>query len=168
MLFRSKVATAEDRVDAKGDYTFMHNPFSMPIAEHLEWHMQGVNLDQIQAYQYDLVCNGYEVGSGSIRAHRRDILEATFRNMGYNAAETRDSVGHMLEAFDLGTPPHGGIALGIDRLVMLLCGESSLKEVIPFPMTGGGRTSVMDAPSAIPQELREELGLTEADRGFGN
>jgi len=164
-----KVVTAEDRLDAKGDYTFMHNPFSMPIAEHLEWHMQGINLERVQAYQYDLVCNGYEIGSGSIRAHRREILEATFRNMGYNQPDTLDSVGHMLEAFDLGTPPHGGIALGIDRLVMLLCGESSLKEVIPFPMTGSGRTSVMDAPSGIPQELRDELGInTEADSGPGN
>jgi len=156
-----KALTAEEKLDTKAEYTFMHNPFSMPIEEHLEWHLQGKNLDQIQAFQYDLVCNGYEIGSGSIRAHRRDILEATFRNMGYNQGETEESVGHMLESFDLGTPPHGGIALGLDRLAMLLCNETSLKEVIAFPMNAHGRTAVMHAPSAIPPELRKELRLKE-------
>jgi aspartyl-tRNA synthetase len=138
-----------DKLDSKSGWTFMHNPFSRPIDEHVEWHKKGENIAEIQAYQYDLVCNGMEIGSGSIRSHSRELLTATYRVMGYSDAQINASVGHMLEAFDLGTPPHGGIALGIDRLAMLVCGETSMKEVIPFPMTGSGKTSVMDAPSEI-------------------
>jgi len=130
-------------------WTFSHNPFSMPIGEHHDWFMKGENLDKIQAYQYDLVCNGQEIGSGSIRAHTRPLLEQTYKIMGYSKEETDKSIGHMLEAFDLGTPPHGGIALGIDRLAMLFCKEQSIKEVIAFPTNGQGRTSVMNAPFKI-------------------
>lgn len=145
--------------DGKSGWTFTHNPFSMPKPESLEWHMSGTNLDQILTSQYDLVCNGYEVGGGSIRAHKPEILEATFKIMGYSDQEIQESVGHMLSAFKVGTPPHGGIALGVDRLMMLLAGESSIKEVIAFPMTASGRTAVMDAPNYVDESLLEELSL---------
>lgn len=154
-----KAAEDVDKLDTKSSYTFMHNPFSAPIPEHKEWLLQGQNVDQIIARQYDLVCNGMEIGSGSIRSHTRELLTATYKVMGYSQQEIDASVGHMLEAFDLGTPPHGGIALGIDRLVMLACRETSLKEVIAFPTTTTGRTSVMEAPAAIDAEAKKELGL---------
>jgi aspartyl-tRNA synthetase len=145
--------------DGKSGWTFTHNPFSMPIPEHEEWLLTGTNIDQITTTQYDLVCNGFEVGGGSIRAHRADLLRATYKIMGYSDKETEASVGHMLEAFSYGTPPHGGIALGFDRHAMLLSGETSLKEAIAFPMTSSGRTAVMDAPAEVTKEQLEELGL---------
>lgn len=151
---------AAEVADSKSGWTFTHNPFSTPIPEHLPWHLAGEHVDQIITAQYDLVCNGYEVGGGSIRAHLPEILLATYKIMGYTEAEVEAGVGHMLEAFRLGTPPHGGIALGLDRLVMLLSNESSLKEAIAFPMTSTGRTAVMDAPSEATSEQLRELGIS--------
>ncbi len=145
--------------DGKSGWTFTHNPFSAPIEEHLEWLLKHENIEKIITNQYDLVCNGYEVGGGSIRAHNPEVLKATYEIMGYSEDEIEKSVGHMIEAFKTGTPPHGGIALGIDRLIMLLSGEESLKETIAFPMTYNGRTSVMDAPSDISEEQLKELGI---------
>jgi aspartyl-tRNA synthetase len=153
-----KADAAEVR-DGKSGWTFTHNPFSGPLAEHEEWLLKGENVDQITTTQYDLVCNGYEVGGGSIRAHRPELLKATFEIMGYSAEETQASVGHMLEAFEVGTPPHGGIALGLDRMVMLLANETSLRESIAFPMTSSGKTSVMDAPNEIAEEQLRELHI---------
>ena len=150
---------AAEVLDSKSAYTFTHNPFSSPAPEWLEAHLAGQQTEQIIAAQYDLVCNGYEVGGGSIRAHQPEVLRATFKAMGYNDQEIEASVGHMLQAFRLGTPPHGGIALGVDRLVMLMTGETSLKEVTAFPMTSTGRTSVMDAPSSIADSQLADLKL---------
>ena len=109
--------------------------------------------------QYDLICNGYESGGGSIRAHKPEILEATYKVMGYTAEEINKSVGHMIEAFGLGTPPHGGIAIGVERSIMNLTNEKYLREVQAFPMTGGGQISVMDAPSNITDSQQKELGI---------
>lgn len=145
--------------DGKSGWTFTHNPFSRPIDEHLAWHLKKENIEQIVTAQYDLVCNGYEIGGGSLRAHEPEVLRATMQIMGYSDAEIAASIGHMLEAFSLGTPPHGGIALGIDRLVMILAGENSLKETIAFPMTSSGHTSVMDAPSEVSEQQLTELGI---------
>jgi aspartyl-tRNA synthetase len=145
--------------DSKSGWTFTHNPFSQPKEEFLKDHLAHNNIEHILTTQYDLVCNGYEVGGGSLRAYRPEVLQATFEIMGYTQEEIEESVGHMLEAFKYGTPPHGGIALGIDRLVMLLAGEQSLKETVAFPMTSTGRTAVMDAPNNIGSEQLQELGL---------
>lgn len=145
--------------DGKSGWTFTHNPFSAPIPEHEEWLLKGEHVGEIITSQYDLVCNGYEAGGGSIRSHRPELLRAIYKIMGYSEEETEASVGHMLEAFGYGTPPHGGIALGLDRLVMILAGESSLKEAIAFPMTSTGRTAVMDAPSPVSEEQMKELRL---------
>jgi aspartyl-tRNA synthetase len=145
--------------DGKSGWTFTHNPFSTPIKEHIAQHLAGENIGEIVTAQYDLVCNGFEAGGGSIRAHQPEVLKATMRIMGYSDEEIQDSIGHMLEAFEVGTPPHGGIALGIDRLVMLLAKETSLKEAIAFPMTSTGRTAVMDAPAVVKEEQLKELGL---------
>jgi len=154
-----KADVAEVR-DGKSGWTFTHNPFSMPVPADLEKHLSGTDVGSIVTSQYDLVCNGFEVGGGSIRAHTPEILRATFKIMGYSETEIEASVGHMLEAFQVGTPPHGGIALGLDRQVMLLAGETSLKEAIAFPMSSSGRTAVMDAPSEISQEQLAELSLS--------
>ena len=153
-----KKDVAETR-DGKSGWTFTHNPFSRPIPEHEAQHLAGENIGEIVTAQYDLVCNGYEAGGGSIRAHEPELLKKTMSIMGYSDEEIQASVGHMLEAFELGTPPHGGIALGIDRLVMLLAGETSLKEAIPFPMTSTGRTAVMDAPNPASEAQLQELGI---------
>lgn len=142
-----------------GGWTFSHNPFSMPKDEHLEWLLAGKNIEQIITQQYDLVCNGYESAGGSIRAHQPEILRATYKVMGYTDEQIEESVGHMLEAFSYGFPPHGGIAIGVERNMMNLSGEQYLREVQAFPMTTHGRTAVMDAPSLIPKAQLTELGV---------
>ncbi len=144
----------------EGGWTFTHNPFSMPIAEHLEWLMKGEHIEDILTTQYDLVCNGYESGGGSIRAHKPEILEAVYKIMGFAKEDLEERVGHMLDAFKLGTPPHGGIALGVERNIMNLTGETYLREVQAFPMTRGGQTSVMKAPKPLADKQLKELGLS--------
>lgn len=148
-----------------GGWTFSHNPFSMPKDEHIKWLLKGENIENILTQQYDLVCNGFESGGGSVRSHRADVLRATYKVMGYSEEETEESIGHMLEAFELGTPPHGGIALGIERNIMNLTGEQYLREVQAFPMTRRGQTAVMDAPSALlPKQLDElDIAITKKE-----
>ncbi len=142
-----------------GKWTFTHNPFSMPIPEHVEWLLEGKNIEKILTTQYDLVCNGYESGGGSVRAHKPEILRATYKVMEYTDEQIEHSVGHMLDAFKYGTPPHGGIALGVERNIMNLTGESFLREVQTFPMTRGGQTAVMKAPSDLSEKQLKELGI---------
>ena len=145
--------------DSKSGWTFTHNPFSMPMQEHIDWLLKGEHIGEILTTQYDLVCNGMEVGGGSIRAHTPELLKATYKIMGYSEEQTQASVGHMLEAFSYGAPPHGGIALGLDRHIAILTNETSLKEAIAFPMTSTGRTAVMDAPAVVSKEQLRELQL---------
>ena len=150
------------RASSKGErveWTFTHNPFSMPIPEHVDQLLHKENIGEILTTQYDLVCNGYEAGGGSIRAHKPEILRAVYGTMGYTPEETEARIGHMLRAFEYGVPPHGGIALGVERLVMNLTGESQLREVQAFPMTRGGQTSVMKAPKELTQDQLLELGI---------
>jgi aspartyl-tRNA synthetase len=144
----------------KGTWTFTHNPFSMPKAEHLEMLMKGENIGEILTSQYDLVCNGFEAGGGSIRAHKPEILKATYKAMGNTEEEIQEKVGHILEAFTYGTPPHGGIALGVERSIMNLTGEEALREVQAFPMTRKGQTAVMNAPKPLSVDQMLELGLS--------
>jgi aspartyl-tRNA synthetase len=150
---------AAEVADGKSGWTFTHNPFSTPMPEYLEQHLKGENVGEILTSQYDLVCNGYEAGGGSIRAHQPEVLKATFKIMGYSDAEIEAGVGHMLEAFAVGTPPHGGIALGLDRHIMMLAGETSLKEAIAFPMTSSGKTAIMSGPTALAEEQLKELHI---------
>ena len=153
----------------EGDWTFTHNPFSAPKPEHKEWLLKKEHIGDILTTQYDLVCNGYEIGGGSIRGHEREILEAVFEIMGYKKDKIQEQFGHMLEAFTFGAPPHGGLAHGIERLLMTLTGEPYLREVVAFPMTSGGKTSVMDAPSVVDKQQLIELGLSTKDgRKDGN
>lgn len=145
--------------DDNGGWTFTHNPFSMPKEEFLEDLMKGENIENIIAQQYDLICNGYESGGGSVRAHKAEILEATYKIMGNTPAQIEEKVGHMLQAFKTGTPPHGGMAVGVERNVMNLTDETTLRDVQAFPMTRRGQTSVMNAPSELSTEQMIELGL---------
>lgn len=143
----------------EGGWTFTHNPFSMPIPEHVDWLLKGEHIEDILTTQYDLVCNGYESGGGSIRAHKPEILRATYKVMGHSEEEIEEKIGHMLRAFKFGTPPHGGIAFGIERNIMNLTNESYLREVVAFPMTRGGQTAVMKAPKPLTEKQLKELGL---------
>ncbi|HEY4522497.1 MAG TPA: amino acid--tRNA ligase-related protein [Candidatus Paceibacterota bacterium] len=143
-----------------GAWTFTHNPFSMPIPEHVDMLLKNENVGDILTTQYDLVCNGYESAGGSIRAHRPELLKATYEVMGYSADEIEERIGHMLEAFKYGAPPHGGIALGIERNIMNLTGEEYLREVQAFPMTRGGQSAVMKAPKPLTEQQLKELGIS--------
>jgi aspartyl-tRNA synthetase len=143
----------------EGGWTFTHNPFSMPIPEHMDDLLNKRNVESILTTQYDLVCNGYESGGGSIRAHKPEILEAVYEVMGFSKEDLRERVGHMLEAFKYGAPPHGGIALGVERNIMNLTEESRLSEVQAFPMTGSGQTSVMKGPKPLTPDQLKELGI---------
>ncbi|HEY4523035.1 MAG TPA: amino acid--tRNA ligase-related protein [Candidatus Paceibacterota bacterium] len=149
----------------EGGWTFTHNPFSIPIAEDIDKLLEGRDIDKILTTQYDLVCNGYESGGGSIRAHKPEILEAVYKVMGFAKEELEERVGHMLQAFRHGTPPHGGIALGIERNIMNLTGETYLREVQAFPMTRGGKTAVMNAPKPLSDKQLAELSLSVKKKG---
>jgi aspartyl-tRNA synthetase len=133
---------------------FSHNPFSMPQGG-LEALETKDPLD-ILAWQYDIVCNGTELSSGAIRNHRTEIMEKAFQIAGYEQGELEEQFGGMLKALQYGAPPHGGIAPGIDRIVMLLCGQENLREVVMFPMNQQAQDLLMGAPSKIePRHLRE-------------
>jgi aspartyl-tRNA synthetase len=109
--------------------------------------------------QYDVVLNGFEIGGGSIRSHRADILEAVFSIMGHAPEEVASQFGHMLQALKSGAPPHGGIAWGLDRLIAILTNEPNIREVIAFPKTGDGRDPMMQSPSSVLPEQLKELKL---------
>lgn len=131
-----------------------HHLFTAPMPEDLP--LLDTDPGAARGQQYDLVCNGEEIAGGSIRIHRRDVQEKVFALIGLNGEQARQRFGHMLEAFEYGTPPHGGIACGIDRLVMLLAGAGSIREVMAFPKTGQAQDLMANAPSPVdPQQLAE-------------
>lgn len=143
----------------EGGWTFTHNPFSAPQPEYMTDLMEGKNIESILAAQYDIVLNGFEIGGGSIRNHNPEALKKVLGIMGYGDDQIEANFGHMLKAFSCGTPPHGGIAWGLDRFVTLLQNESSIREVIAFPKTGEGKDLMMESPSEISQKQKKELGL---------
>ena len=139
---------------------FSHNPFSMPQGE-MEALQTKDPLD-ILAYQYDIVCNGYELCSGAIRNHKADIMLKAFEIAGYDASVVEDQFGGMLNAFRYGAPPHGGLAPGIDRIVMLLANQTAIREVIAFPLNQQGQDLLMSAPSDAAERQYKELHIRAA------
>ena len=142
-----------------GGWTFTHNPFSAPKPEFMDDLLNQHNIGDIITTQYDIALNGWEIGGGSIRNHQPEALEAVFSIMGFDKERIYKNFGHMLEAFSYGTPPHGGIAWGLDRLMMILENEPNIREVIAFPKTGDARDLMMDAPSEIEEKQLKELHL---------
>jgi len=159
-FFSAEGGSASDGKNNKIKWTFTHNPFSKPKTEHMEWLMKKEKIGEILTTQYDIVLNGFEIGGGSIRNHQPEALLKVFEIMGYEKEEIKQKFGHMLEAFSLGTPPHGGIAWGLDRLIAILENEPNIREVIAFPKTGDGRDLMMNAPSSISPAQLKELGLS--------
>ncbi len=145
-------------------WTFTHNPFSAAQPAHRETlasaNRTDKDLEKILAAQYDIVLNGFEIGGGSIRNHQPESLLKVFEILGYEKEAVEKNFSHMLHAFKSGTPPHGGIAWGFDRLIMLLENEPNIREVMPFPKTGEGRDPMMVSPSEVSTEQLFELGIS--------
>ncbi|MDP3762834.1 MAG: amino acid--tRNA ligase-related protein, partial [bacterium] len=140
-------------------WTFTHNPFSAPKPEHVADLLAQKNIPDILTTQYDVVVNGWEIGGGSIRNHKPEALSAVFKVMGFSDERIKANFGHMLEALSFGAPPHGGIAWGLDRLVMVLQNEPNIREVIAFPKTGEGFDPMMGSPAEVDTKQLDELGL---------
>ena len=146
--------------DAEEDrYIAMHHPFTSPKPEQIEWMNDKSKYGDIKANAYDLVLNGTEIGGGSIRIFNKNIQERMFDALGFTKEEAIEKFGFLLSAFEYGTPPHGGIALGFDRLCSLLGGQESIRDFIAFPKNNAGRDVMLDAPGPIDEKQRKELGL---------
>lgn len=141
-------------------YVAEHHPFTRPNEDDL--HYFDTDPGQIRAQAYDLVLNGYEVGGGSMRIYQREVQEKMFAALGLSPEEAKDKFGFLLEAFEYGTPPHGGIAFGFDRLVMLITGRSNLRETIAFPKTASATDLLMDAPVAVSDKQLDDLSIRVA------
>jgi aspartyl-tRNA synthetase len=136
---------------------FSHNPFSMPQGD-----LKDIDFDNplnIKAYQYDIVCNGIELSSGAIRNHVPELMYKLFSIAGYQKEQVDEKFSGMINALSYGAPPHGGIAPGIDRIVMLLANEKNIREVTMFPMNQNAQDLMMNAPSNVNEEQLKELGL---------
>ncbi|HET9406953.1 MAG TPA: aspartate--tRNA ligase [Candidatus Sulfotelmatobacter sp.] len=153
--------------EKEGQWMAAHHPFTSPHEQDMQLLEAGVEsvrdpqspLSAVRALAYDVVLNGTELGSGSIRIHRQDIQRKIFRALGMSEEEARARFGFFLEALEYGTPPHGGIALGLDRIVMILAGAESLREVIPFPKTARAVDLMVDAPTPVSEAQLKELGI---------
>jgi aspartyl-tRNA synthetase len=146
--------------DAEEDrWMARHHPFTSPKTEHLDWLTDPTKYGEIKANAYDIVMNGTEIGGGSIRIFQRDVQEKMFAALGMSKEEANDKFGFLLGAFEYGAPPHGGIALGFDRLCALLGGQESIRDFIAFPKNNSGRDVMLDAPSNVDQKQLDELNI---------
>ena len=143
--------------EEEGRYMSAHHPFTLPQAE-TEHELEG-DLSKVRAIAYDIVLNGYELGGGSLRINHKDLQERMFKALGFTAEAANEQFGFLLEAMDYGFPPHGGLALGLDRLVMLLAGEDNIREVIAFPKNNKATDPMTQAPSVVSEKQLEELQL---------
>ena len=156
-LFKAVSADDDDVALGTSAWTALHHAFTSPTPEWIDRFEESPG--EALAYAYDIVCNGNEIGGGSIRIHRRDVQERVFNVMGIGPEEAQEKFGFLLDAFQYGAPPHGGIAFGWDRVVMLLGGYESIRDVIAFPKSGGGVDPLTGAPAPIPDEQRAETGV---------
>lgn len=138
-------------------YTAAHHPFTRPFDEDIE--KMDTNPDEVRAQAYDIVLNGYELGGGSLRIFERDLQEKMFKLLGFSQEEALEQFGFLLEAFEYGVPPHGGLAFGLDRFVMILAGHTNLRDTIAFPKTATASCLLTDAPSEVSEKQLEELNL---------
>jgi aspartyl-tRNA synthetase len=138
-------------------WTFTHNPFCSPKEGDIP--LLATEPGRALSKQYDLVCNGFEIGGGSVRIHRPELQARIYELMGYTPEETQAAIGTMLEAFEYGAPPHGGIATGIDRLIAILGSEKSIREAIAFPKNQAAQDLLMGAPSPVPEKSLRELHI---------
>jgi aspartyl-tRNA synthetase len=141
----------------EGRWTFMHHPFTAPVAGQEEWDES--NPVGIQGQHYDLIWNGWELGSGSIRVHDVELQQKVFRTMGLSDEEAHGKFGFLLDALAMGAPPHGGFAMGIDRFVALMAGEPDIRQVIAFPKVSSGSDPLTGAPTPMPESVLKELGI---------
>jgi len=140
-----------------GQWDSEHHPFTRPWDEDIP--LIDTSPEKVRSKHYDMICNGYEIGGGSLRIHTAELQKKVFRLLGYRDEEIEERFGHMLEAFQYGAPPHGGIALGIDRIVMLLAGVETIREVIAFPKTQSAVDLTFNAPSSVTEEQLAELHI---------
>jgi aspartyl-tRNA synthetase len=153
----SDATASGDVAVGSGAWTAVHHAFTSPKPESIDTF--DTDPGSALAYAYDIVCNGNEIGGGSIRIHRKDIQERVFAIMGIGHEEAQEKFGFLLDAFSYGAPPHGGIAFGWDRITALLAGVDSIREVIAFPKSGGGVDPLTDAPAPITPLQRKESGI---------
>lgn len=146
-----------ERDEESGEITFAHHPFCSPHPEDMQYF--DTDPTRVRAQTYDMVMNGNEILSGSIRIHEHAIQERVFKNLGISPEEQQKKFGFMLNAFKYGAPPHGGCAFGLDRVVMLMTGGETIRDVIAYPKTSGGRDLMMDAPTTVDQKQLDELGI---------
>ncbi|AYC29717.1 aspartate--tRNA ligase [Paenisporosarcina cavernae] len=144
--------------DQEGRYYAAHHPFTMPFEEDLA--LMDSAPEKVRAQAYDLVLNGYELGGGSLRIYSREVQEKMFSILGFSTEEAKEQFGFLLEAFEYGTPPHGGVAFGLDRMVMLLAGRTNLRDTIAFPKTASASDILTAAPSAVSDAQLKELSLS--------
>ncbi len=145
--------------DQENRWDAMHHPFTAPKEEDIPHLLAGKNIEKLKSYQHDFILNGFEIGGGSIRITNPEVQKKIFEIMGHKPKQIQIKFGHLLEAFKYGVPPHGGIAPGIDRFLMIILNEPSLREVIAFPMTASGQTAVMDAPSEADADQLKALKI---------
>ncbi len=143
--------------EEEGRYMSAHHPFTLPTEESAH-ELEG-DLAKVRAIAYDIVLNGYELGGGSLRINQRELQERMFKALGFTAEEAADQFGFLLEAMNYGFPPHGGLAIGLDRFVMLLAGEDNIREVIAFPKNNKATDPMTQAPSLVSDKQLEELAL---------
>jgi len=145
--------------DKEGRYFACHHPFTSPRPQFFNDFINGTNMDAIEASAYDMVLNGVEVGGGSLRIYRSDVQSAMFKLLGLTPEEAKAKFGFFLEALQYGTPPHGGLAFGVERLAALLCGVGPIRDVMAFPKTQKGTDLMAVTPSEVTKEQLQELGV---------
>jgi aspartyl-tRNA synthetase len=149
-----------------GHWTFLHHPFTAPIRGDEDFESDP---GAAKSQHYDLIWNGWELGSGSIRIHRSEVQAAVFRTMGMSDEEANGKFGFLLEALEMGAPPHGGFAMGLERFVALMAGEPDIRQIVAFPKVSSGADPLTGAPTPMPADVLRDLGIealpTEAEHG---